>query len=304
MTGKKVVFVCSPYSGNVEVNLQLAREYSRSVADRGCVPITPHLMYPQFMNDNNPEDRAKALEMNKRLIEHCCDEVWWFGGTQTPGMREELLYAESIGKPVYEGKPPRRFIVVTNGYGGCGKDTFCRMVNDAVSSSDFISEFGKTFYRRYSYVECTRQMLASAGIDITHKSNELRELMAKVNVALEDYYDLPFEDVRRVLDEQISAEYNNHVIMVDARDPVIINRVVRTYPNVLTLLVRRSEVSAGVGDDYVDNYTYDVIVDNRNPAELRSFAEKFARALLSSPLNWEPRYYEECLPKELDFRIK
>lgn len=28
---KKVVFVCSPYSGNVEENLRMAREYSRSV---------------------------------------------------------------------------------------------------------------------------------------------------------------------------------------------------------------------------------------------------------------------------------
>ena len=301
---KKVVFVCSPYSGNVEENLRLAREYSRSVVDRGCVPITPHLMYPQFMDDNNPEDRAKALEMNKRLIERCCDEVWWFGKSQTPGMCEELLYAESIGKRIYAGRLPRRFIVVTNGYSGCGKDTFCRLVNDVVCSDDFVAKFGKTSYRRYSYVECTRQMLAVAGIDITHKSNELRELMVKVNTALEEYYDFPFRDVCRVIDERISAEYKYHIVMVDARDPVVIDRIARTYPNVLTLLVRRSEVSAGVGDDYVDNYTYDVIMDNRNPAELKSFAEKFATDLLSTPSDWEPRPREECVRKQLDFWVK
>ena len=301
---KKVVFVCSPYSGNVEENLRMAREYSRSVVDRGCVPVTPHLMYPQFMNDNNSEDRAKALDMNKRLIEHCCDEVWWFGKSQTPGMREELLYAESLGKPIFKGTLPRRFIIMTNGYSGCGKDTFCRMVHGAVCDEDFVAEFGETFFRRYSYVECTRQMLRGAGIDITHKSDELRELMVKVNAALEEYYDFPFRDVCRVIDEQIPVGYSNHIVMVDARDPDVIDRIVRTYNNVLRLLVRRSEVSAGVGDEYVDNYTYDVIVDNRNPAELKSFAEKFARALLSAPSDWEPRFQREHIRKELDIRVK
>lgn len=301
---KKVVFVCSPYSGNVEENLRMAREYSRSVVDRGCVPVTPHLMYPQFMDDNNSEDRARALDMNKRLIEHCCDEVWWFGKSQTPGMREELLYAESLGKPIFKGTLPRRFIIMTNGYGGCGKDTFCRMVHDAVRSEDFIAEFGETFFRRYSYVECTRQMLRNAGIDITNKSDELRELMVKVNAALEEYHDFPFRDVCGVIEEQIPAGYSNHIVMVDARDPDVIDRIVRTYNNVLALLVRRSEVSAGVGDNYVDDYTYDVIVDNRNPAELKSFAEKFARSLLSAPSNWEPRFHGECIHKKMDFRLK
>lgn len=301
---KKVVFVCSPYSGNVEENLRMAREYSRSVVDRGCVPVTPHLMYPQFMNDNNSEDRAKALDMNKRLIEHCCDEVWWVGKSQTSGMREELLYAESLGKPIFKGNLPSRFIIMTNGYSGCGKDTFCRMVHDAVCDEDFVAEFGETFFRRYSYVECTRQMLRGAGIDITHKSDELRELMVKVNAALEEYYDFPFRDVCRVIDEQIPVGYSNHIVMVDARDPDVIDRIVRTYNNVLTLLVRRSEVSAGVGDEYVDNYTYDVVVDNRSPAELKLFAEKFARALLSTPCDWEPRFQKERIQKILDFRIK
>jgi hypothetical protein len=41
------------------------------------------------MDDNNPEDRRKALEMNKRLMEFC-DELWIFGEEITEGMREEI----------------------------------------------------------------------------------------------------------------------------------------------------------------------------------------------------------------------
>ena len=38
-----VVYICSPYSGDVERNTEMARRYSRYAIDNGYVPITPHL---------------------------------------------------------------------------------------------------------------------------------------------------------------------------------------------------------------------------------------------------------------------
>jgi len=43
------------------------------------------------MNDHNPEDRRKALEMNKKLLEFC-DELWIFRNEITEGMREGIEY--------------------------------------------------------------------------------------------------------------------------------------------------------------------------------------------------------------------
>ena len=53
----------------------------------------------QFMGDLNPEDRRRALEMNKKLLEFC-DELWVFGNETTEGMREEIEYFKEIGEKI------------------------------------------------------------------------------------------------------------------------------------------------------------------------------------------------------------
>ena len=47
MTMKKV-FICSPYRGDVERNVALAKAHARFAARCGYCPVVPHLMYPQF----------------------------------------------------------------------------------------------------------------------------------------------------------------------------------------------------------------------------------------------------------------
>ena len=40
-----IVYICSPYSGDVSRNLDRACRYSWFAVDEGCVPITPHLYH-------------------------------------------------------------------------------------------------------------------------------------------------------------------------------------------------------------------------------------------------------------------
>ena len=54
---RPVVYVCSPYSGNVEENVQNARRYCRFALENRTIPLAPHLLYPQFMDDNDPAER-------------------------------------------------------------------------------------------------------------------------------------------------------------------------------------------------------------------------------------------------------
>ena len=61
------------------------------------MPIAPHLYFTQFMDDNNPTQREKALEFNKVLIDFC-DELAVFGDHISSGMAEEIKYASSTGK--------------------------------------------------------------------------------------------------------------------------------------------------------------------------------------------------------------
>jgi hypothetical protein len=48
---RPIVYICSPYSGDVEGNVDAARRYSRFAVDKGYIPIAPHLLFPQFLDD-------------------------------------------------------------------------------------------------------------------------------------------------------------------------------------------------------------------------------------------------------------
>ncbi len=97
--GAEMVFVCSPYRGDVEANVERARGYCQQVIRAGKVPFAPHLFFPQFLDDNDPDERFLGLLFGLRFIDHC-DEVWVFGKEITQGMSEEIDYAEKLGKAV------------------------------------------------------------------------------------------------------------------------------------------------------------------------------------------------------------
>ena len=90
------VFVCSPYAGCVKANVHNARMYSRFVFLCGCMPITPHLMYPRFLEDKDTKERDAGLQMGLILLNYC-NEIWVFGQKISNGMRREIAFAESHG---------------------------------------------------------------------------------------------------------------------------------------------------------------------------------------------------------------
>ena len=94
-----VVYVCSKLRGNIEENQEKVKQYCRQVVDEGNLPIAPHIYFTQFMDDNNVEDRIKALEMNKTLITIC--DCLYVYGEKSSGMKYEIDFAASIGKPIY-----------------------------------------------------------------------------------------------------------------------------------------------------------------------------------------------------------
>lgn len=86
---RPVVYICSPYSGDTEKNVENARRYSRFAVDRHYLPITPHIYFTQFMDDNVPEERNTAIFMNWVLMSKCV-ELWVFGETISSGMKAEI----------------------------------------------------------------------------------------------------------------------------------------------------------------------------------------------------------------------
>lgn len=48
-----LVYVCSPYAGDIENNVRNAKAYSRFAVKENAIPVTLYLLYTQFINDSN-----------------------------------------------------------------------------------------------------------------------------------------------------------------------------------------------------------------------------------------------------------
>ena len=93
---RPIVYICSPYSGDVVGNVAAARRYCRFAVDKGFIPIAPHLLYPQFLNDVDPSERELGLFFGNALLSKCA-EVWVFGSRISSGMEAEIKRARWKG---------------------------------------------------------------------------------------------------------------------------------------------------------------------------------------------------------------
>lgn len=93
------VFICSPYRGDIEKNVENARRYARHAALCGYSPVVPHLTFPQFLRDADPEERIRGIQLGIEQMQ-MCDEVWIIGGVISKGMAYELQKAKEMGIPV------------------------------------------------------------------------------------------------------------------------------------------------------------------------------------------------------------
>ena len=91
-TDRPMIFICSPFAGSVQANIQNARRYSRFAYISGYMPITPHLMYPRFLDDKQVKDRQDGMERGLRLLD-LCEELWVFGEHYSSGMQREISHA-------------------------------------------------------------------------------------------------------------------------------------------------------------------------------------------------------------------
>ena len=96
---RPIVYICSPYSGDVERNIINARRYARFAVDKGMIPIATHLMFPQFMDDRNEAERDLAMFMDLALLSKCA-EIWVFGSRISKGMSIEIQKAQARNQPI------------------------------------------------------------------------------------------------------------------------------------------------------------------------------------------------------------
>lgn len=90
---RPIVYICSPFAGDIDTNVKAARAYSRFAVEAGYIPIAPHLLFPQFLNDADPQERQLGLFFGNALMSKC-SEVWVFGKHISPVMEAEIERAK------------------------------------------------------------------------------------------------------------------------------------------------------------------------------------------------------------------
>ncbi len=89
---RPLVYVCSPFAGDTAENVKNARRYCRFAVLQGYIPLAPHLLFPQFLNDNDAVEREMGQHFGNVLLAFCL-EVWVFGKHISPGMETEIKRA-------------------------------------------------------------------------------------------------------------------------------------------------------------------------------------------------------------------
>ncbi|MEG0702782.1 MAG: DUF4406 domain-containing protein [Christensenella sp.] len=100
----KIIYVVSPYAGDIQKNTEFAKEACQFVMDEGHAFFAPHLLYPQLLDDGNLEEREQGMEMGLAVLEKC-DELWCFGERISHGMFMEIEQAKALGMPIHRVMP-------------------------------------------------------------------------------------------------------------------------------------------------------------------------------------------------------
>lgn len=96
MLDRPFIYVCSPLKGDIERNIRKAIGYSRFVYSKGGIPLAPHTIFTQFLDDGDCEEREAGIEMGVQLLVKC-NEMWSFGEKISEGMAAEIAAAKVLG---------------------------------------------------------------------------------------------------------------------------------------------------------------------------------------------------------------
>lgn len=88
---RPLVYICSPFSGDISGNIDKAKRYSRFAVDQKAIPLAPHLLFPQFMDEDTERELAVFMDM---VLLGRCKEVWVFGSHISEGMAAEIEKAK------------------------------------------------------------------------------------------------------------------------------------------------------------------------------------------------------------------
>lgn len=160
-------------------------------------------------------------------------------------------------------------VIVINGSGGCGKDTFVRQ---------FASQ-NKGGIINASTIDPIKAIATQVGWDGT-KDEKGRKFLSDLKDLLTEFNDLPLNYIRRAYEEfSDEGEY----MFVHCREPKEIQKLANEF-NAITLLITADErvpiIDSNHADNLVKEYNYDYVISNNGTLyELNEKVKEFLHSI-------------------------
>lgn len=170
-------------------------------------------------------------------------------------------------------------VIILNGSGGVGKDTFAEYIGDYIL-------FRKGNYVHTSIIKPIKQIVKNTNLFSANKDEKYRKFLSDLKELTDQYCDYTF----RCLKEDFEYCYNkghDDLFIVDIREPKDIERFVKELTDnynmdkkdIRTVLIENPNVEpikSNIADASVKEYKYDDVITNSWGKEtLRSKAHRF-----------------------------
>ncbi len=142
-------------------------------------------------------------------------------------------------------------VIILNGSGGVGKDTFVNCVE----------QFINTFH--YSSVSEIKNLASMMGWD-GGKTERDRKFLSDLKILSSHYNDLPFNSIKSTINRFLMCYPKDSLLFIDIREPKEIERAVVHF-KAKTILIKNinvKEITSNMADANVLNYDYDYVIEN------------------------------------------
>ena len=156
----------------------------------------------------------------------------------------------------------KKQIVIINGTGGSGKDTFV----------DFCSKYCEIF--NFSTISKIKEIAKAMGWS-GEKTEKDRKFLSDLKLLATQYNDMPYNETKKAIDN--FKKSNALIMFIHVREPKEIAKIVSEF-KAITLLIKRNNyelITSNSSDANVENYNYDYVIVNDTLESLKKYAKEF-----------------------------
>ncbi len=101
----KQIYISSPLTDDLDECVEYARDCCKISSLTGVIPLSPTLIFTEFLDETRLDDRETMRELSTELLKRC-DELWLMGNNVTEFMKADIECAMENNIPIYDIEYP------------------------------------------------------------------------------------------------------------------------------------------------------------------------------------------------------